>query len=1044
MSARNDELDRGGGSGSSRRRRTIRYEATGSAAHSRLAPLVPSHWVDCSPCAKVGSGEGDGDGDGDGDSNGDFRGDERAVDFIWSNAPRRSTRPYRDAARAYSHLPNGTNILDDKWVLARLFAQDCDARDSAGGGRASPEERGLESHCFRGPEGFASFCDRVGLRPLRSRDGAGNNDDGAGVGGHSERDFEPSTSSGRRSPQQPAYAFPDLLRPRLEGFGSPPPPPSPDNLWVVKDAQSNGAGGIWVVDPSNAGSLFPPEYRWSDSSGDAVGSAGSCGSSLISGHRYVAQRYAWPPALYGGRKFHVRVYGLLTSDGRAYVHRRCFLHVANEPFSHQPSSGRRRGKFAAASPSGTAFEPSVHITNCCANSHDEAKFAGEICADFAQMATARGGPEDTEKNPAVPLGEYFPSVSKAAAELARRAMPLLRGGETNGGFEYLGMDFILSSDSLSRLEVPDTDADGGLAVVAHCAHLLEVNAPPSQETATGLPHAEELHDEVIRDLLNLWVVPRVEEASPPRAGGWRCVYSVDDNVEEHPSLASEPIAPSRAAVLNKLRWAIVERRLAKKYEEESLRVRASLENSSDKDHPKRSQLLAFVRKSFPYFGGSKNIIFLESAGGAQVPRLVIEATRTSLANRHRRKSGSHAKTMARNTLLSILGTGPENHCIFLGPNATSLLDLLSRKYVRSGFLGKGDEIIVATENHSANIDPWLEAAERVSGRVVFWHWQRSLPLSQLESIITPKTRVVAVSHASNILGELRDVKAICDTVKQVSKGRAHVVVDGVASVAHSYPAIESSGADWYVVSCHKLFGPHLGALCGQRSAIERISVDARDFRRLASESADKDEMLYKSWEVGTINYEACAGIGYGLGEYFASLSRFASASVSSGSDHLQCDYEVKDGSQTSHECTKESSSFSLVSSKQVRLAYQRIALAEEDIISPLLDFLRQNCHVQIIEDGPGRGENLSIGRIPIVTFCHANLHSDSIAQICQDMGIICRSDTFLSGDLFRQQLEYSGVKGNVVRFSFAHYNHIDETRRVVEALRSIDGWDQSR
>ena len=135
-------------------------------------------------------------------------------------------------------------------------------------------------------------------------------------------------------------------------------------------------------------------------------------SPLIKDHSYVAQAYAWPPVLYGGRKCHVRAYGLLTSDGLAYLHEAAFLHVANEPFSIS-----RTGD-------------STHVTNCCANSHDPHKFAGEICANLRaiESRTTFSG------EPIVPLGKFWPAFKACLAEFADKTAPFVQGGEANGGF----------------------------------------------------------------------------------------------------------------------------------------------------------------------------------------------------------------------------------------------------------------------------------------------------------------------------------------------------------------------------------------------------------------------------------------------------------------------------------------------------------------------------------------------------------------------------------------------------------------------------------
>lgn len=230
--------------------REYRYEATGCIAHTRLSPLLPSIWKDSQEEET-----------------------KQIPDFLWENAPRRETKAYRDSVKVYSHLPNGSSILDCKWALGRLFAE---KRDDD-----HPLLATLETHCFRGLNGYERFSKKVQL-----------------IDGNAS---SPSTK----------LEVPDIVR----GTTSIPVFTTCD-LWIVKDAQANGAGGIWVVGPENAEQFKNKET-----------------SPLYPEHRYVAQKYVWPPLLYDGKKFHVRVYGLLTCDGRAFVHHRAFLHVANDPFT---------------------------------------------------------------------------------------------------------------------------------------------------------------------------------------------------------------------------------------------------------------------------------------------------------------------------------------------------------------------------------------------------------------------------------------------------------------------------------------------------------------------------------------------------------------------------------------------------------------------------------------------------------------------------------------------------------------------------------------
>jgi hypothetical protein len=180
-----------------------RYQVTGCAAYSRLVPLLPSDWIDLSPynnAANVSLQDG------------------TAPDFLWENAPRHETQRYRDIVKCYSHLPNGKAVLDDKWALARLFST-----KETKQGKSPTRLATLESHCFRGLTGFRMFSNRVDM--------------------WSSENEKPSYDSDGQ--------FPDLLKSH-EAFDFSQIPPSPQNLWVVKDANSNGAGGIWIVGPQNA------------------------------------------------------------------------------------------------------------------------------------------------------------------------------------------------------------------------------------------------------------------------------------------------------------------------------------------------------------------------------------------------------------------------------------------------------------------------------------------------------------------------------------------------------------------------------------------------------------------------------------------------------------------------------------------------------------------------------------------------------------------------------------------------------------------------
>ena len=438
-------------------------------------------------------------------------------------------------------------------------------------------------------------------------------------------------------------------------------------------------------------------------------SSSSC-TPLYEDHTYVAQAYAWPPVLFRRRKFHVRVYAAMTCDGRAWCHRRCFLHVANDPFN-----------VIVGNASESSYQDSVHITNCCANSHDDGKFAGEICADLDAsdhcLQSGRGMDDNGETDGVradhelvIGLSEFAPSIHASIAKLAERSFPFLRGGQGNRGFEYLGLDFILSYNQQQQ----------------PVAYLLEVNAPPSQDTATGLPHAEDLHNEVIRDLLTLWVYPSILGV-PEMRGGWQCVYA--ENPEPVENREGDVILPSKAAILNKIRWTLYERKQLAATVPRAERKRSHTPGVDDKPCPVSTQARSF----FPYFTKSTSsaessgppLIFFENAGGTQVPWQVITAVSSSLESRHRAVTGAQSVAAAKAALSVLLGASPSHYSIFLNGNASTLLASLAQHYVQSGLLRAGDEIILCVENHQANLQPWLGAAQLVGAVIRWWDFSSS-------------------------------------------------------------------------------------------------------------------------------------------------------------------------------------------------------------------------------------------------------------------------------------------------------------------------------
>jgi cysteine desulfurase family protein (TIGR01976 family) len=247
--------------------------------------------------------------------------------------------------------------------------------------------------------------------------------------------------------------------------------------------------------------------------------------------------------------------------------------------------------------------------------------------------------------------------------------------------------------------------------------------------------------------------------------------------------------------------------------------------------------------------------YLDGPGGSQACRGTIDAMREYMerggANLHGQFPTSHETEAlfdeTREAVADLLGGKKEE--VAFGPNMTTLTFGISRALSRDW--KPGDEVVVTEMDHNANVDPWLAAA-RDKGAVVRWipvdTATLTLDLSGLDSLITERTKVVAVGAASNAIGAVNDVAAISAVAK--AKG-AVVFVDGVHAVPHFFVDREELGIDILTCSAYKFFGPHMGMAC----------IRAELFERLAPyKVAPAPDAFPDCLETGTQNHEGLGGV----------------------------------------------------------------------------------------------------------------------------------------------------------------------------------------
>jgi cysteine desulfurase family protein (TIGR01976 family) len=278
--------------------------------------------------------------------------------------------------------------------------------------------------------------------------------------------------------------------------------------------------------------------------------------------------------------------------------------------------------------------------------------------------------------------------------------------------------------------------------------------------------------------------------------------------------------------------------------------------------------VARVRACYPAL--ADGYAYLDGAAGTQVPQVVLDAIagayRAGIGNvsgafpASRRSDELVAE--CRRAVADLVGGVPRG--VVLGPNMTTLTYRLAAA-LAAGW-GPGDEVVVSRLDHDANVRPWLQAAVR-AGATVRWAEvdlaTGELPGGQYDELLSERTRLVAVTAASNVLGTRPDVAAIAAKAHGVG---ALVFVDGVHAAAHGPVDAARLGADLYATSAYKWSGPHVGAVVADPALLEGLRPD-----KLAS----SPDSVPERFERGTAPFADFAGVAAAV-EHLAGLDPAAS------------------------------------------------------------------------------------------------------------------------------------------------------------------------
>jgi len=406
--------------------------------------------------------------------------------------------------------------------------------------------------------------------------------------------------------------------------------------------------------------------------------------------------------------------------------------------------------------------------------------------------------------------------------------------------------------------------------------------------------------------------------------------------------------------------------------------------------------LAAVRRQFPALDlrvNGDSVVYLDNPAGTQVPQRVIDRTaeywRTMNAN-HGGVFATSARSDARidevrRAAATFLNAGSPDEVVF-GANMTTLTFAFSRAIARE--LRPGDEIVVTRLEHDGNVAPWLALEDQgIRVRVADIHVPDcTLDLRDLKGQITERTRLVAMTHASNAVGTIPDLKAAARLAHSVG---AWLFVDAVHYGPHGPIDVRAIDCDFLVCSSYKFYGPHLGILYGRRELLQRL----RPYKvRPATEE------LPSRWETGTPNLECLSGL-LGAFEYLADVG---------GSDR--------------------------VDRPAIEAAMVRIQAHERALGARLIDGLQGIPGVTI--HGIINPERFA-ERVPTVSLTWPPHRPEALARWLADRQIFTWHGDHYATELMRRLgLEESG---GTLRIGVAHYNTASEIDLVLEVLAGYPG-----
>ena len=401
----------------------------------------------------------------------------------------------------------------------------------------------------------------------------------------------------------------------------------------------------------------------------------------------------------------------------------------------------------------------------------------------------------------------------------------------------------------------------------------------------------------------------------------------------------------------------------------------------------------FVRSQFPAFKDplSSKWAFFENAGGSYVPQNVVDHLNNFMISTKVQPYASYdmsdvaGKNMDKATSYFAEMINAKENEIIIGSSTTMNMYVLSN--AMKSILKPGDEVIVTNQDHEANIGAWRKL-ENIGAKIIEWKLNPEtgeLEIENLQSLLTSKTKILAVTHCSNIVGSINDVKHIAQLAHEYG---AIVICDGVSYAPHGFPDVKDLNVDFYTFSLYKTYGPHLALLYGKKEILNKLPNQNHEFL---------EGNIPYTLNPGGPNHEELSSL-IGISEYFDNLYNH----------HFQKN--------------------NISRLTRIKKINELIAIHEEKIANKLLEFITSEKKIKLI----GKQKVEKKNRAPTISFTVDGITSKKISESLVKQNIALRNDNFYAW----RCLKALGINTNdgVVRVSMVHYNNLNDVDRLIKAF----------